>query len=52
MIWWIAGGLLAVVLVYIAVIYNRLVGLNKRVDGGCSGGSVGGGFGGGGGGGW
>ena len=36
MIWWIAGGMLAVVLLLVIVTYNRLVALNKRADGAWS----------------
>ena len=36
MVGWFVGGLLALVLVYGAVVFNRLVGLNRRADGAWS----------------
>lgn len=36
MIWWIGGGLLAVVLIFAVVTFNRLVQLTKRADGAWS----------------
>ena len=36
MFWWIVGGVVALVLLYLAWTYNRLVSLNKRADGAWS----------------